>query len=107
MDRTTWTHAILEIYEPDSGWPVAGTPASWIVDQSVGWCDGREEDLVQFIPLWRIMWWKVKHGLIDIKDHLVYLLGFINGRNKRLEKQFEEMMARHGTRDSKGDESGH
>lgn len=56
-----WTHAILEIYEPEDGWPAEGTPADWIDDSLVGYCNGEVEDLILFTPMLRILWWKVKH----------------------------------------------
>ncbi len=59
-----WTHAILEIYTlGDEGWPKEGTPADWISDQSVGWCDGELEDMVKFTPLWKLLCWKVRGWL--------------------------------------------
>jgi len=86
-----WTHVVLEIYEPDSGWPTEGEPDDWIENGLVGYCIGDTENLVALTPLWKLLWWKVKYVLIGIKDYLVYLMGFINGENKRKEKRFEEM----------------
>ena len=57
-----WRHALLEIYSgiPDCSWPLEGTPASWIADGKVGYCDGRWSDAVAFLPLWKLLWWKAR-----------------------------------------------
>ena len=60
----TWQHAILEIYEPDSGWPTEGTSAEWIKNGTVGWCDGDVNDVLAFAPIPKIArakldyWWE-------------------------------------------------
>lgn len=66
-----WTHTVLEIYPDmdvsDEGdvtyechWPTSGTPADWIEQGLVGYCQGEPRDLVSFIPLWKLLWWRVK-----------------------------------------------
>lgn len=70
-----WQFAVLEIYpdtdiDQNSGsvlyeysMPTTGTPADWIEQELVGYCDGTVEDLVSFIPLWKILLWRVKTWL--------------------------------------------
>ena len=99
-----WRHAVLEIYSLDDNFPDVGEPAAWIKNRQVMWCDGREEDLVQHIPLWRIIWWKLKHTGYNIKDYGAYLLGFVNGENRRLDKWFEELQSRDDDHHSSGSE---
>jgi len=67
-----WTHTVLEIYPEEvlsrvSGdvlytvpWPTSGTPADWIEKGLIGYCQGEERDLVSFIPLWQLLWWRVQ-----------------------------------------------
>jgi hypothetical protein len=62
----TWRHAILEIYEPETGWPKEGTRADWIYKQQVLFCNGRAEDVVVLCPLWKILWWKAKDAAIEV-----------------------------------------
>jgi hypothetical protein len=88
----TWTHAVLEIYEPDDGWPTEGTPADWIADSKVGYANGDAENLVYFIPIRHLLWWKLKGHGRDLRNSLEYLWGFVTGENKRLEKEFEKWL---------------
>ena len=61
-----WTHAILEIYSPESGWPKSGTPTDWISESLVGYCDGELEHVVLFTPLLNILRWKLKNAISNI-----------------------------------------
>lgn len=61
-----WRFAVLEIYShmscDDEGpvaWPAEGSPSDWIEQELVGYCDGDERDFVSFIPLWKILVWRV------------------------------------------------
>jgi len=70
-----WTHTVLEIYQPldEEGeilpWPADGEPADWIHEDLVGYCQGQEQALVLFIPLWKIVWWKLQR-LVKIRNCL-------------------------------------
>jgi hypothetical protein len=59
----SWRHAVLEIYEPEEGWPTEGTPADWIENNQVGYCDGDVECLVVLTPVWKLVAWKLRHWL--------------------------------------------
>ena len=85
-------HVVIELYEPDDGWPQEGTPSDWLADKSVGWTDGDVEDFVYGIPLWRILFWKAKGHIIDIRGYLLYLWGFVTGKNKRIGAEFQEWL---------------
>jgi len=89
-----WTHTVLEIYPKMSincrhtlPFPTEGKPADWIEQGLVAYCQGREEDLIQFIPLRRIIRWKLRHLA-------VYLRWWAWGRFQRpldLEKRLAEL----------------
>ena len=70
----SWHHAVIEIYEPDEGWPSTGTPADWIEHNQVGYCDGDKENLVALTPFYKILWWKAKYWHEVITNDLAYLL---------------------------------
>lgn len=66
-----WQFAVLEIYQqvdfsPEGHllntypWPTSGAPAEWIEGGLVSYCDGDVQDLVARIPLWWIIWWRIK-----------------------------------------------
>jgi len=59
-----WRYALLEVYEMGDAdeWP-DGTPADWIEEGLVGYCDGEARGYVCMnIPLRRLLWW----AIIDI-----------------------------------------
>jgi len=67
-----WKHTVLEIYSHVvhdgegpvwSDWPDEGTPADWIELELVSYCQGDAKDLVSFIPLWKLLWWKLTDWL--------------------------------------------
>lgn len=62
----TWRHAVLELYEPEEGWPGEGKVAEWVHDHRVGFCDGSVEDFVLSVPLAKILAWKLKEFASDI-----------------------------------------
>ncbi len=67
-----WTHAILEIYSQDEAYlPTEGTPAEWIEDRRVGWCNGRWSDAVACLPLYKLVWWKLR-GWAERGMNLLY-----------------------------------
>jgi hypothetical protein len=68
----TWRHVVIEIYEPDNGWPTIGTPADWIEKDQIGWCQGDAENLVALTSVWKIAWWKIRYWTKDIYDSLSY-----------------------------------
>lgn len=57
-----WQFAILEIYAVGNGngefvetpFPDEGTPADWVQNGLVGYCDGRLEDLLALTP-WHVL----------------------------------------------------
>ncbi len=57
-----WRHTVLELYaKPLSGeFPTEGEPADWIEEGTVLWCQGYDDTVIYFAPLWRIVWIKVK-----------------------------------------------
>lgn len=59
----TWFHVVLEIYEPENGWPKEGNPMEWIYDHKVRFCKGHVDDLVVLMPLVKILLWKLKRFL--------------------------------------------
>ena len=69
---STWRHAILEIYEPKSGWPKEGTPSEWVDKKLVGWCDGDIENVIVLCPLYKILWWKLKFYAIGVYWWVLY-----------------------------------
>lgn len=68
-----WAYTVLEIYQPTdfhadgevhtAPWPTGGTPADWIEQELVGYCQGNIEDLVAGVPLWKLLWWKIRKHL--------------------------------------------
>jgi len=66
-----WKHALLEVYCLERNdcheWP-EGTPADWIEKGLVSYCNGRPRDYVSYIPLWRILWWRVL-GWLRIEEN--------------------------------------
>ena len=56
-----WQFALLEIYRFDSDrWPEKGTPADWIHNGEVAYCDGEPRNYVLLaIPWWKLAWWLV------------------------------------------------
>lgn len=70
----TWRHTVLEIYEPDTGWPTEGKPADWIEKGLVGYCQGDTECLVALTPFWELARWKIKFWIDAIVDWVTYYL---------------------------------
>ena len=70
----TWNHTVIEIYEPDDGWPKEGTAADWIEKNQIGWCQGEKENLIALTPVYKILWWKLKYWREVIADDLAYLI---------------------------------
>ena len=77
-----WIHTVLEIYPDtdvsrDSGdilyeypWPASGTPADWIEKGLIGYCQGDTRDLVSFIPLWRLLWWRLQDWACHLRGEM-------------------------------------
>ena len=92
---TTWTHAILEIYEPEKGWPSEGTPADWIEQRLVMYTGGDLENLIHFVPLRLLFWYKAKSYGRSVRDFLLYnIIGDITGQNKRDAEELEQWFKR-------------
>jgi len=54
-----WQFALLEVYNLESDeWP-DGTPAEWIDEEEVLYCNGCLPDFITTIPLRKLLWWKV------------------------------------------------
>ena len=62
----TWRHTVLELYALDGPWPTEGEPADWIEAKSVAFCQGDDETVVVFTPLWRILFWKARQWKDDV-----------------------------------------
>ena len=84
----SWRNTVLELYEPDEGWPTEGEPADWIAEAKVGWCQGTAECLVVLTPMWRIAWWKVKYWAGLVAETLSYYF-YWKWWMMRHEKEFE------------------
>ena len=75
-----WTHALLEIYvdiggdaeDVPEGWPTEGSPATWIEEGKVGYCDGLWSDAVAFLPLYKLLWWKLCYWWATLTDAVRY-----------------------------------
>lgn len=51
----SWTYAVLEIYEPEDGWPDEIDPSELLVQQPEGfaWCNGTKEGYIRVeVSLW-------------------------------------------------------
>ena len=59
----SWRHTVLELYQNDGTWPADGDPADWIEKGLVSWCQGADETVVFFTPMWRILYWKLGYWL--------------------------------------------
>jgi hypothetical protein len=57
-----WRHTVLELYaKPLSGeFPTEGDPADWIEEGTVLYCQGYDDTVIYFAPLWKIV--RVKLG---------------------------------------------
>ena len=57
-----WRHTVLELYaKPLSGeFPTEGDPSEWIEKGLVLYCQGEDETVVYFMPLWKIV--RIKLG---------------------------------------------
>ena len=86
MGQEMWTYTVLEIYRMETDWPDGyaprllpwpdfGVPADWIKQGLVGYCQGCAEDLVRFIPLWKLLWWKIKGWLPERLVKRKYIMG--------------------------------
>lgn len=63
-----WRFAILEIYSSGDKFPSWGTPAEWIENKDVSYCDATPEDLAWIIPVYAFLWWKFIYLLKNIRD---------------------------------------
>ena len=61
-----WRHTVIELYPNKGGFPSEGDPADWIEQNLVSWCQGHDETVVYFAPLWWILWIKVKKYASDV-----------------------------------------
>jgi hypothetical protein len=68
----TWFHVVLEIYEPEDGWPKEGNPMEWIYDHKVGFCKGHVDDLVVLTPFAKIVVWKLKYHIENLWQSLTW-----------------------------------
>lgn len=64
----SWRHTVLELYPKplSGGFPSEGDPSEWIEKGLVLYCQGDDETVVYFAPLWWLLWVKVKKYVDDI-----------------------------------------
>lgn len=72
-----WTHAVLEVYDLDGiGFGVSTEEMADRIDEGkYAWCVVEDDLVVYFMPLWKILWIKLKkyvYNLYSNVDNLLY-----------------------------------
>jgi len=87
----SWEYALLEIYHSRADRSEEGTPADWIEQGLVSYCDGDEEGFISTIPLYLIIYWKIKWMNRVAFEYIYYRLPWVS---KRIDRKFNEIMGR-------------
>jgi len=90
-----WDHTVLELYpKPLSGnLPTEGTPAEWIANDQVFYSQGDDELVIFYVPLYIILWIKLKKYLDWIHSWIFNNIYVYTPWGKRRMKEVDERLA--------------
>jgi hypothetical protein len=90
-----WDHTVLELYpKPLSGnFPTEGTPAEWIANEQVFYCQGDDELVIYYVPLVVILWIKLKKYTAWIHSWIFNNVYVYTPWGKRRMKEVDERFA--------------
>ncbi len=89
-----WTHTVLELYPNNGELPTEGEPADWIDQRLVSWCQGHDDVVIYYAPLWWILWIKIKKYADNVHSAWInHLWSKTPWWKRRTKREWDEIMA--------------